>query len=88
MSPIIYNVMEPVIKPKMAAFDYDWTIVNPKNGKTFPKSIDDWDWLYPKVPEKIKQYYKDDYMIVIFTNQSHESGFIILGHYINYRQNM
>ena len=70
MSPIIYNISNANIRNKMAAFDYDWTIVNPKNGKTFPKSIDDWEWLYPNVPEKIKTYYKDDYMIVIFTNQS------------------
>ena len=54
----------------MAAFDYDWTMVNPKDGKTFPTSIDDWQWMYPNVPEKIKQYYEDGYMIVVFSNQS------------------
>jgi len=54
----------------MAAFDYDWTLVKPKNGKTFPSNIDDWQWLFPNIPEKIKKYYEDGYMIVIFTNQS------------------
>jgi len=43
----------------MASFDYDWTMVNPKDGKTFPTSIDDWQWMYPNVPEKIKQYYEE-----------------------------
>jgi bifunctional polynucleotide phosphatase/kinase len=27
-------------------------------------------WLYPTIPDKIKKYYEDGYMIVIFTNQS------------------
>jgi bifunctional polynucleotide phosphatase/kinase len=70
MPPIIYNLNEAVHKEKMAAFDYDWTLVKPKNGKIFPSNINDWQWLYPNIPEKIKKYYKDGYMIVIFTNQS------------------
>lgn len=66
----IYNINNAVIRKKMASFDYDWTIVNPKDGKTFPSSIDDWCWLYSNIPTKIKQYYEDGYMIVVFTNQS------------------
>ena len=41
MSPIIYNLNNAVIREKMAAFDYDWTLVSPKDGKTFPSNIDD-----------------------------------------------
>lgn len=70
MSPMIYNINNATIREKMASFDYDWTMVNPKDGKTFPTSIDDWQWMYPTVPEKIKQYYEDGYMIVVFSNQS------------------
>ena len=70
MSPTIYNINNATILGKMASFDYDWTMVNPKDGKTFPTSIDDWQWMYPNVPEKIKQYYEDGYMIVVFSNQS------------------
>ena len=70
MSPTIYNINNATIQEKMASFDYDWTMVNPKDGKTFPTSIDDWQWMYPNVPEKIKQYYEDGYMIVVFSNQS------------------
>ena len=66
----IYNINNADYREKMASFDYDWTIVNPKDGKTFPTNIDDWQWLYPDVPNKIKKYYEDGYMIVIFTNQS------------------
>lgn len=70
MAPIIYNIKNAIFREKMAAFDYDWTLVCPKDGKTFPKSIDDWQWLYPNILNKIKQNYDDGFMIVIFTNQS------------------
>ena len=70
MTLTIYNINNATIREKMVSFDYDWTVVNPKDGRTFPLSIDDWIWLYPSVPEKIKQYYEEGYMIVIFTNQS------------------
>lgn len=70
MSPVIYNVNNAVHREKMAAFDYDWTLVSPKDGKTFPVNIDDWQLLYHTVPEKVKKYHENGYMIVIFTNQS------------------
>ena len=70
MTPTIYNLHNAVNRDKMAAFDYDWTLVSPKGGKTFPSNVDDWEWLYPSIPEKIKGYYEDGFMIVIFTNQS------------------
>jgi bifunctional polynucleotide phosphatase/kinase len=69
---MIDTVNNPQLRNKMASFDYDWTLVNPKNGGTFPKSIKDWVWLYPEIPKKLKELYEDDYMIVIFTNQSKE----------------
>jgi len=70
MSPTIYNINHAVHRNKMAAFDYDWTLVCPKDGKTFPSNIGDWEWLYPNIPETIQKYYEDGFMIVIFTNQS------------------
>lgn len=70
MPPCIYNINNATIKDKMAAFDYDWTMVCPKDMKTFPTTIDDWQWLYSSVPEKIRSFHNDGYMIVIFTNQS------------------
>ena len=70
MAPSIYNINDAQIKAKIAAFDYDWTLVSPKDGKTFPKDVDDWKWLYPNIPEELKRYNDDGYTIVIFTNQS------------------
>ena len=70
MDLIIHKINNPKFRSKMAAFDYDWTLVSPKDGKTFPKNIDDWQWLYPNIQTKIKDYYDKGYMIVIFSNQS------------------
>lgn len=70
MPVTVININNAVVKSKMASFDYDWTLVNPKDGKTFPSSVDDWMWLYPSVPEKLKQYHAENYTIVVFTNQS------------------
>jgi bifunctional polynucleotide phosphatase/kinase len=54
---------------KMMGLDYDHTIVKPKNGRTFPKNVHDWEWLRPNVPEIINSYYKKGFAIVVFTNQ-------------------
>lgn len=72
MLSVMHNINNATLKENMAAFDYDWTLVNPKDGKTFPTSIDDWVWMYPNIAKKIKEYYNNDYMIVIVTNQSKE----------------
>jgi bifunctional polynucleotide phosphatase/kinase len=58
------------MKAKIAAFDYDWTIVSPKDGKTFPSNVEDWVWLYPNVPNELKRYNEQGFSVVIFTNQS------------------
>jgi bifunctional polynucleotide phosphatase/kinase len=66
----ILQINNPVFKCKIASFDYDWTIVSTIKGNTFSTRMNDWNWLYPKVPNKIIDYYNRGYMIVIFTNQS------------------
>lgn len=70
MTPIIYNINNAVHRERIAAFDFDWTLVCPKDGKTFPSNVDDWQWLYPSVPTIVQTYYNNGFMIVIFTNQS------------------
>lgn len=67
---IINTINNASLRSKMAAFDYDWTLVNPQEGKTFPKSLDDWEWFSPNVVRKVCDYYEQGFMIVIFTNQS------------------
>jgi len=57
-------------RKKIAAFDFDFTLVKPKDNKTFPKDINDWEWLRPNVIEVIQDLYKRKYCIMIFTNQT------------------
>jgi len=56
-------------RTKLAIFDFDWTIVKPKDGRKFPKDVHDWQYLRASVPEVIKKYAKD-HQIVIMTDQS------------------
>ena len=51
----------------IACFDLDWTIIRPEIGKKFPISIDDWGFAYKM--DKLRQYYKKGYKIVIMSNQ-------------------
>lgn len=69
-SIISLNVGNAILRHKMASFDYDWTLVTPKEGRTFPKEISDWQWMYSDSPKVLRKLYEDGYMIVIFTNQS------------------
>ena len=55
--------------PKIACFDLDYTLIKPKSGKKFPVDKNDWEWLFPNVPDKLREYYEKKYTIVIFTNQ-------------------
>lgn len=55
---------------KIAVFDFDWTIVKPKNDSIFPKNVDDWQWYNSVVKSTIEQYIEEEYRIIIWTNQS------------------
>ena len=70
MTSKILSINNPRHRQSLAMFDFDWTLVKPKSGGTFPKDKDDWQWLYPSVPEIVKDYYKKGYAIVVITNQS------------------
>lgn len=55
---------------KIAAFDYDSTLVKTKSGNTFPVNIDDWEWFRPSVPKTLIDFYNQGFCIMIFTNQT------------------
>ena len=55
---------------KLAIFDVDWTIIKPNEGRTFPKNVDDWQWLYESVPDTLEYYSNEGYTIVFLTDQS------------------
>lgn len=67
---MIITQQKPRFRKAIAFFDYDWTIVKPKSNGTFPKDVDDWEWLRPSVPYTIKNLYKKGFAIVVVTNQS------------------
>jgi len=70
MAPIIIKVKGYRHRSKIAAFDFDWTLVKPKEGRRFPKNVEDWQWLYPHIPNVLCDWYSKGWGIVIFTNQT------------------
>lgn len=69
---MILKVGKPRFRSKVALWDFDWTLVCPKGNKTFPKDVDDWQWLRPNVPEVVRGFYKRGFGIYIVTNQTKE----------------
>ena len=70
MPPTVIKLLAPRFRKKIAAFDFDHTLVVPREGRRFPKDATDYMWLTPNVPDVLQSFYKKGYMIVIFTNQS------------------
>jgi bifunctional polynucleotide phosphatase/kinase len=54
----------------LAIFDVDWTLIKPKNGNTFPKDRNDWQWLRDSVPSILRKFHRDNYRIVFVTDQT------------------
>lgn len=70
MAPILIEHKNFQFRSKVVGLDFDWTLVMPKDNKTFPKDVDDWQWLRASVPTTLKKYYDEGYCLVIFSNQS------------------
>ena len=64
-------VLQPKVsrRTKLAIFDFDWTIVKPKEGRKFPKDTDDWQYIRESVPAVLRKFAKE-HQIVIVTDQS------------------
>ena len=56
-------------RSKFAIFDFDWTLVKPREGRRFPKDVSDWQYIRLSVPNVVRKYAKD-HQIVIVTDQS------------------
>ncbi len=70
MAPFIIKSPKFRYRSKIAAFDYDWTLIKPKSQAKIPKSVDDWQWLDEKIPQILKNFYNKGFCIVVFTNQT------------------
>jgi DNA 3'-phosphatase len=66
----LYVLNSGIHSTKIAAFDMDHTLVYPKSGAKFAKNRNDWAWWHPSVVPKLQALHKDNYKVVIFTNQA------------------
>ncbi|KAK4549749.1 hypothetical protein LTR36_005050 [Oleoguttula mirabilis] len=55
---------------KVAAFDFDDTLITTKSGLKFARAADDWKWWHTAVPGRLKQLHADGYAIVVMSNQA------------------
>jgi len=68
--PVVFKLHSPRFRKKIAIFDYDHTIVHPKDNRPFPKDVHDWQFMSPNIPEYIRKAYNNGYMICVCTQQS------------------
>lgn len=54
---------------KVAAFDFDDTLIATKSGNRFARGADDWRWWHASVPGKLKQLDAEGYTLVVLSNQ-------------------
>lgn len=55
---------------KVAAFDFDDTLITTKSGNKFGRGADDWKWWNGAVPGRLKQLAADGYAVVVVSNQA------------------
>jgi bifunctional polynucleotide phosphatase/kinase len=53
----------------LAVFDFDGTIVKPRDGRPHPKDVEDWEFTRPSVPSVLREFGKT-HRLVIVTDQS------------------
>merc|ERR1719491_2150109 len=54
----------------VAAFDMDGTLINPRSGKEFGCTADDWCWWNEAVPDKLRKLASAGFKIALISNQS------------------
>jgi bifunctional polynucleotide phosphatase/kinase len=55
---------------KIAAFDFDSTLIKTKSGNKFARGADDWTWWHASVPGRLKQLHDDGYAVMVLSNQA------------------
>ncbi|KIW05210.1 polynucleotide kinase 3'-phosphatase [Verruconis gallopava] len=56
-------------KRKIAAFDFDSTLIMTKSGNRFAKDASDWQWWHSSVPAKLRKMHEEGYLVAIVSNQ-------------------
>ncbi|KAF2002643.1 PNK3P-domain-containing protein [Amniculicola lignicola CBS 123094] len=54
---------------RIAAFDFDSTLISTISGKHFARDAADWKWWHSSVPEALRKLNEDGYTIIIISNQ-------------------
>jgi bifunctional polynucleotide phosphatase/kinase len=67
---MILKPSKPSQSHKWAVFDFDGTLVKPKQHRRFPKDATDWEWVHPRVPEVLHEWAKKKYRMVLLTDQT------------------
>ena len=65
-SPLSSPLPRPV---RIAAFDFDSTLIKTTSGKSFATSPTDWQWFHSSVPSALQALHQQGYKIVIISNQ-------------------
>ncbi|RDW60769.1 DNA kinase Pnk1 [Coleophoma cylindrospora] len=59
-----------ITRRKIAAFDFDSTLILTSSGKTFASNANDWKWWHASVPGILQKLYKEEgYQVVVLSNQ-------------------
>ncbi|CAN9290731.1 unnamed protein product [Alternaria alternata] len=56
-------------KRRVAAFDFDSTLITTASGKTFSRDASDWKWWDSSVPGRLKELHADGFLVAIISNQ-------------------
>ncbi|KNG52297.1 DNA kinase/phosphatase Pnk1 [Stemphylium lycopersici] len=56
-------------KRRIAAFDFDSTLITTASGKTFSRDANDWKWWDSSVPSRLKELHAEGFLIAIISNQ-------------------
>jgi bifunctional polynucleotide phosphatase/kinase len=56
-------------KRRIAAFDFDSTLITSASGRIFSRDATDWKWWDSSVPSKLRSLHEDGYLIAIVSNQ-------------------
>ncbi|KAF2035544.1 DNA kinase/phosphatase Pnk1 [Setomelanomma holmii] len=54
---------------RIAAFDFDSTLITSASGKVFSRDATDWKWWHSSVPTTLKRLHEDGYLVAIVSNQ-------------------
>ena len=59
----------PSKRRKVAAFDFDGTLVTTQSGKKFSSDANDWKWWDACVPGELRRLHEEGHQVIIVTNQ-------------------